>query len=168
MHTYTDLCLVYPLESWTPVDIVLNSAYTLLTMPVTYQPTNVIHSPLIRYSGTSAYNIRSVRFGGQLESCLVAEIFRATIVLRNSLEFPHFPSLSHRRFSCQARSFCSTVVASWSFLLDREALFTDRFAFWRPPTCVMPTKKILWANKSSHRRLNTGSVFMWTRAHSRL
>ena len=54
MHTYTDLCLAHPLETWTPFDIVVNSAYALLTMPVTYKPTNVINSPFIMYSGTSA------------------------------------------------------------------------------------------------------------------
>ena len=57
MYTYTDLCLAHPLETWTPFDIVVNSAYALLTMPVTYKPTNVVMSPFIRYSGTSAYNI---------------------------------------------------------------------------------------------------------------
>ena len=57
MHTYTDLCLAHPLETWTPFDIAVNSAYALLTMPVIYKPTNVVNSPFIRYSGTSAYNI---------------------------------------------------------------------------------------------------------------
>ena len=42
MHTYTDLYLAHPLETWTPFDIVLNSAYALLTMTVTYKPTNVV------------------------------------------------------------------------------------------------------------------------------
>ena len=51
MHTYTDLYLAHPLETWTPFDIVVNSAYALLT-----KPTNVVISPFIRYSGTSAYN----------------------------------------------------------------------------------------------------------------
>ena len=55
MHTYTDLYLAHPLETWTPFGIVVNSAYALLTMPVTYKPTNVVNSPFIRYSGTSAY-----------------------------------------------------------------------------------------------------------------
>ena len=55
MHTYTDLCLAHPLETWAPFDIVVNSAYALLTMPVTYKPTNVVISPFIRYSGTRAY-----------------------------------------------------------------------------------------------------------------
>ena len=55
MYTYTDLA--HPLESWTHFDIVLNSAYALLTMPVTYKPTNISNSPIIRLSGTSAYNI---------------------------------------------------------------------------------------------------------------
>ena len=55
MHTYTDLYLAHPLETWTPFDIVVNSAYALLTMPVTYKPINVVNSPFIRYSGTSAY-----------------------------------------------------------------------------------------------------------------
>ena len=47
-------------------DIVVNSAYALLTMPVTYKPTNVVISPFIRYSGTSAYNIyiKVEMFGG--------------------------------------------------------------------------------------------------------
>ena len=35
--------------------IVVNSAYALLTMTVTYKSTNVVISPFIRYSGTSAY-----------------------------------------------------------------------------------------------------------------
>ena len=48
MHTYTDLCLAYPLETWTPFDIVVNSAYALLTMPVTYEPTNVIEFPFYK------------------------------------------------------------------------------------------------------------------------
>ena len=57
MYKYTDLCLAHPLESLTPFDIVVNSAYALLTMPVTYKPTNVVViSPFLRYSGTSAYN----------------------------------------------------------------------------------------------------------------
>ena len=51
MHTYTDLYLAHPLETWTPFDIVVNSAYALLT----YKPTNVVNSPFIRYSGTSTY-----------------------------------------------------------------------------------------------------------------
>ena len=55
MHTYMDLCLAHPLETWTPFDIVVNSAYALLTMPVTHKPTNVVNSSFIRYSGTSAY-----------------------------------------------------------------------------------------------------------------
>ena len=55
MYTYTDPCLAHPLESWTHFDIVVNSAYALLTMPVTYKPTNVVIYPSIRYSGTSAY-----------------------------------------------------------------------------------------------------------------
>ena len=38
MHTYTDLCLAHPLEPRAPFDIVLNSAYALLTIPVTYKP----------------------------------------------------------------------------------------------------------------------------------
>ena len=59
MHTYTDLYLAHPLEARTSFDIVVNSAYALLTMPVTYKPTNVVISPFIRYSGTSAYNIYS-------------------------------------------------------------------------------------------------------------
>ena len=54
---YTDLYLAHPLETWTPFDIVVNSAYALLTMPVTYKPTNVVISPFIRYSGTSAYSV---------------------------------------------------------------------------------------------------------------
>ena len=29
-------------------------------MPVTYKPTNVVNSPFIRYSGTSAYTMRNV------------------------------------------------------------------------------------------------------------
>ena len=33
------------------------AAYALLTMPVTYKPSNVVIFPFIRYSGTSAYNI---------------------------------------------------------------------------------------------------------------
>ena len=53
MHTYTDLYLAHPLA----FDIVVNSAYALLTMPVTYKPTNVVISPFIRYSGTSAYTV---------------------------------------------------------------------------------------------------------------
>ena len=57
MHTYTDLCLAHPLETWTPFDIVVNSAYALLTMPITYKPTNIVNSPFVRYSDTSAYNI---------------------------------------------------------------------------------------------------------------
>ena len=57
MHAYTDLYLAHPLETRTPFEIVVNSAYALLTMPVTYKPTNVVNSPFIRYSGTSAYNI---------------------------------------------------------------------------------------------------------------
>ena len=61
MHTYTDLYLAHPLESWTPFDIVVNSAYALLTMPVTYKPTNVVNSLFIRYSGTSAYRSRGLR-----------------------------------------------------------------------------------------------------------
>ena len=56
MHTYTDLCLAHPLETWTPFDIVVNSAYALLPIPVTHKPTNVVISPFIRYSGTSAYS----------------------------------------------------------------------------------------------------------------
>ena len=56
MHTYTNLYLAHPLETWAPFDIVVNSAYALLTMTVTYKPTNVVISPFIRYSGTSAYN----------------------------------------------------------------------------------------------------------------
>ena len=56
MHTYTDLCLAHPLETWTPFDIVVISAYALLIMHVTYKPTNVVNSPFIRYSGTSAYS----------------------------------------------------------------------------------------------------------------
>ena len=51
--TYTDLCLAHPLESVTPFDVVVNSIYTLLTMPVTYKSTNIIASPSIWYSGTS-------------------------------------------------------------------------------------------------------------------
>ena len=41
-------------------------AYALLTMTVTYKPTNVVISPFIRYSGTSAYNIytKVETFGG--------------------------------------------------------------------------------------------------------
>ena len=44
MHTYTDLYLAHPLETRTPFDIVVKSAYALLTMPVTYknQPTSSI------------------------------------------------------------------------------------------------------------------------------
>ena len=38
-----------------PFGFVVNSAYALLTMTVTYKPTNVVISPFIRYSGTSAY-----------------------------------------------------------------------------------------------------------------
>ena len=66
MHTYTDLYLAHPVGTWTPFDIVVNSAYALLTMPVTYKPTNVVNSPFIRYSGTSAYKIyiKVEAFGG--------------------------------------------------------------------------------------------------------
>ena len=60
MHTYTNLYLAHPLETWTPFDIVVNSVYALLTMSVTYKPTNVVISPFIRYSGTSAYTINVV------------------------------------------------------------------------------------------------------------
>ena len=76
MYKYTDLCLAHPLESLTPFDIVVNSAYALLTMPVTYKPTNVINSPFIMYSGTSAYNnyIEVDTFWKfQLQSFLVAK-----------------------------------------------------------------------------------------------
>ena len=68
MHTYTDLCLAHSLETWTPFDIVVKSAYALLTMPVTYKRTNVVISPFIRYSGTSAYSICGSPTSSQLES----------------------------------------------------------------------------------------------------
>ena len=57
MFTYTSfyVCLAHPLESWIPFDIEVDSAYTLLTMPVTYKPTNIVDSPFINLSGTSAY-----------------------------------------------------------------------------------------------------------------
>ena len=48
MYTNMDLCLAHPLESWTPFDIVVNSAYALLTMPVTYEPTNIIEFPIYK------------------------------------------------------------------------------------------------------------------------
>ena len=123
MHTYTDLCLAHPLESWTPFDIVVNSAYALLTMPVTFKPTSVINSPFIRYSGTSAYNIhvkvvligcesfaicaqlRSSRFSAPVlkfaveipgESSGPLEQFHSRLFCANRLEFPAV-SRQHRR-----------------------------------------------------------------------
>ena len=59
-HTSTDLYLAHPLETWTPFDIVVNSAYALLIMPVACKPTNVVISPFIRYSGTSAYSTKNI------------------------------------------------------------------------------------------------------------
>ena len=66
MFTYTSFYL-YPLESWTPFDIEVDSAYTLLTMPVTYKPTNIVDSPFIRLSGTRHNRILRCLYS-QLES----------------------------------------------------------------------------------------------------
>ena len=62
------------------------------------------------------------------------------------------PSFSRRRFPYQALDFCSNVCCFLELLRDRGAFFIDPFA-----NCAMPTKKIS-ANKSSRRRLNTGSA----------
>ena len=49
MYTNTDLCLAHPLEIMnTFFDIVVNSAYALLTMPVKYKPTNIIEFPFYK------------------------------------------------------------------------------------------------------------------------
>ena len=101
MYTYTDLCLAHPLESWTPFDIVVNSAHALLTMPVTYKPTNMIDSPFIMYSGTSAYR--------PFESWF----------------FNHFPRMNVDQLL--THDFVQLVVSSeYSCML---VLFCDSFAF---------------------------------------
>ena len=138
MHTYTDLCLAHPLESWTTFDIVVNSAYALLTMPATYKLTNVINFPFARgirhqrlqyiYQGRYVWwSFAKVVRLEEFPQCLVSS---ATTVLHTrvfSTEFPEFLSLAHRHFPCRAWSFSSIVVASGSSLLDREALLADRF-----------------------------------------
>ena len=146
-HTYTDLCLAHPLETWTPFDIVVNSAYAFLTMPVTYKPTNVVISPFIRYSGTSAYNIYILRL---IRYVVAAKRFFLFESSRFRLRADRFhPSLAVgavRLFE----PFCLRYGSSAAF--PRIALVA-RFH----PRRIMPSK-ILLANKSSRRRLNTGSA----------
>ena len=58
MYTYTDLCLAHPLESYTPFAIVVNSAYALLTTPVTWIFSNISPpNPSILSSGTGVCNL---------------------------------------------------------------------------------------------------------------
>ena len=108
MHTYTDLYLAHPLETWTPFDIVVNSAYALLT----YKPTNVVISPFIRYSGTSAYNIyiKVETFGGCCDKSL--------LLLRSSLV----------SFSCRLWPFGSLAVEElpdfWGISVHTTTLWT--------------------------------------------
>ena len=87
MHTYTDLCLAHPLESWTPFDIVVNSAYALLTIPVTYKPTNIITPPFIRYSGSSAYTTQRTAEDTEEETGLMCySSVTRNFVLTNTVE----------------------------------------------------------------------------------
>ena len=64
---------------------------TLLTMPVTYKPTNVVISPFIRYSGTSAYNINTVeivahqRMISTAASAVVATMFVISKSIRKKM-----------------------------------------------------------------------------------
>ena len=173
MHTYKGMCLAHPLESWTPFDIVVNSAYALLTMPVTYKPTNVITSPFIRYSGTSAYNIYMK----------VVLIGRESFAICAQLRSSRFPAPSFEVRSWNTRRVQRSVRAipqptflrqsfgvSFSFKTTSESSrhFFEEPSIKKPSsrTCcvwpaanqIMPTKKILSANKSSRRRLNTGSA----------
>ena len=130
MHTYTNLYLAHPLETWTPFDIVVNSAYALLTMTVTYKPTNVVISPFIRYSGTSAYNIYILvdTFGGQFAKtfCCVevfdkfccVEVFEPTVTFRipAACRCP-----TSRSFPPRANAtFPVTFVVPWSSPLVKE------------------------------------------------
>ena len=186
MHTYKGMCLAHPLESWTPFDIVVNSAYALLTMPVTYKPTNVITSPFIRYSGTSAYNIymkvvligrESFAICAQLRSSrFPAPSFevrsRNTRRVQRSVRAIPQPTFLRQSFGVLLRAFvnCATVIVSFSFKTTSESSrhFFEEPSIKKPSsrTCcvwpaanqIMPTKKILSANKSSRRRLNTGSA----------
>ena len=95
----------------------------------------------------------------EFPQCLVSSAPQPSFV-------PEFPAPS-------SQSFCRLPIAIFPAvlevspvsllrlevsLLDREALFTDRFCTFKQPTCVMPTTKILPSNKSSLRRLNTGSA----------
>ena len=120
MHTYTDLYLAHPLEAWTPFDIVVNSAYASLTMPVTYKPTNVVNSPFIRYSGTSAYNIyiQVETFGGCCEKSLL--LLRSSLVSFSCRLWP-FGSLAVDELPDCFKCPSALRSRSSSFLLRRES-----------------------------------------------
>ena len=74
-----------------------------------------------------------------------------------SHDFPEFPAACHRRFPAAFEGSLLPLlrleVPRWS-----RSTFTDRFCISKPLPCVMPTFKILALNKSSRRRLNTGSA----------
>ena len=57
-------------------------------MPVTYKPTNVVISPLIRYSGTSAYNPVDVARRDLMEFFIENVIsYRGNLKRKTELEF---------------------------------------------------------------------------------
>ena len=133
-------------------------------MPVTYKPTNVAISPFIRYSGTSAYNIyiKVETFGGCCYESLFAVAkflqgcFRADCDHPRALPWKSAGLLQvSLRFSIAKFQF--TVCATKAPLL-REHSHGPLFGSSIPPNRLMPTTKIVLSQKSSRRRLNTGSV----------
>ena len=161
MHTYTDLCLAHPLATWTLFDIVVNSAYALLTMPITYKPTNVVNSPFIRYSGTSAYNIyiKVDTFGGWLlllRSFLVS--FSCRLWPFGSLAVEELPDCSKRPSAFRSRSSSLPFAPRKPHCL--ESISTEPFLqldFTKP---YHADRQDLTLKKSSSRRLNTGSALL--------
>ena len=119
-------------------------------MPVTYKPTNVVISPFIRYSGTSAYNIyiKVDTLGGCCSKFFVFESSRVSLSC-------HSCPLQPRRWSCPI--VWTVLPAPRKFRSFREDFPRIALVARFHPRRIMPSK-ILPANKSSRRHLNTGSA----------
>ena len=146
-------------------------------MPVTYKPTNISNSPFIRLSGTSACNIYiKVDSIGCESFAIFAQLicspfpvcsfegrsFESTLRVQRPVSVSRFCPFSVITHTSRplAPSFCSSCSSKASHrraacvILQPSLLI---LCVLKTANCVMPTKKIS-SNKSSHRRLKTGSV----------
>ena len=129
------------------------------------QPTNLVDLPFIR--GIYIYTYLG-RYDWWSSCCEICEVFEAAVS-----PFPVFCSLQSRTRRSQQISSAQLIRAP---AVCGNLSAEGHCVTWEPASkpfelktadLAMPSKKII-SNKSSRRRLNTGSVFIWTRVHSRL